>query len=317
MAPSWRATREQMERERASSARSLPEAPALAATPMPAARQTPTPILTASATPTPTTQLPRSTFMASSGEQAFMASSGVPGLAADMLQVPLPLPTVPAFAAAPSGTAPLPTAGYFTSSGFQGGIPVVQDAPASTLPGAMPSAHAIPLRAAGAGTTGVQTKGRRNDAPVIPEGTLRTPEIATAGCDLTSVPDGFPMGPIQGDVENLKTRVDYHTSDPRTGDGAFGVCRTRQVQKSKNKGDTCYLACYKHKEGCKWRTQWEHTTEGWVLLNYLPHCFPVTDGDGNVLQNVPSVPAENGHCHALLHDEARVRARILCMRLPL
>ena len=109
------------------------------------------------------------------------------------------------------------------------------------------------------------------------------------------------MGPIQGDVEDLKNRVNYYTSDPRTGEGAFGVCRTRQVKKSKNKGDTCYLECYRHKKDfCKWKSQWEHTTEGWVLLNYLPHCFPVTDDGGNVLQNMPSVPAANGHGHGSL-----------------
>ena len=258
-----------------------------------------------------------------------MTSAGVQGLQAHLPQVPLPTPrgppaSVPACAAAPSRTAP----------GLQEGIqrvPVVQaaspaNAPgvtASTLPGATPSAHAIPARAAGAETTGAQTKGRRTSrtdaaAVVIPEGTLRSPEVATAGCDFTNVPDGFPMGPILGDVEDLKNRVNYYTSDPRTGEGAFGVCRTRQVRHSKNKGNTCYLECYRHKkDSCKWKCLWEHTTEGWVLLNYLPHCFEATDEGGNVLQNMPSVPAANGHCHALLQDEARVRARILCMRLPL
>ena len=173
---------------------------------------------------------------------------------------------------------------------------------ASTTRGATPSTPAMHAPAA-------QSKRQRrtgNDAD-IPEGTLRSPATATADCDLTNVPMGFPKGPIPGDKDKLKGRVNNYTSDPRTGDGGFGVCRTRQPAKSKNKGDTLYLECYMHKrQGCMWRTRWENTTQGWVLLNYLPHCFPATDAEGNVLKHMPSVPAENGHSHDLIFDEARV-----------
>ena len=206
-----------------------------------------------------------------------------------------------------------PTAG-FASSGCQSDTPMpdahtrgMHAATAGTAAGTATGTATGTAAGTDAGTAAGTSKRQRRTAHEIPEGTLREPQAAVAGCDLTNVPAGFPMGPIQGDVDQLKERLNYYTSNPRTGDGGFGVCRTRQPAKSKNKGDSLYMECYKHKKsGCKWRTNWEHTTEGWVLLNYLPHCYPAVDNQGNELAHMPSVPAANGHSHPLLHDESQV-----------
>ena len=221
------------------------------------------------------------------------------------LSVPLPVPGMAPPPQQPPVVSdiPLPAAGT-ASSGLGGDSPLPNVAAAEGGTGTA-AERALP-------PGGHPSREPRTSAD-IPEGTLRDPETATAGCNYSNVPVGFPMGPIQGDKDKLKERVNHYTSNPETGDGGFGICRTRQVTKSKRKGDTLFLECYQHKRsGCKWSTKWEHTTQGWVLLTYNPHCYTARDDAGNAVAHLPGVPSQNGHSHELLHTEAQVLKPAAC-----
>ena len=125
------------------------------------------------------------------------------------------------------------------------------------------------------------------------------------------------MGPVQGSMKQLQARINNFTANVKAGCGGFGVARTRQPAVSKGKGDTVWLECYRHnvpnvKEGCKWKTKWELTTQGWMLMEYKPHDELPRDANGEPLANARRVPTESGHNHTLLHDETQVSATTSC-----
>ena len=142
---------------------------------------------------------------------------------------------------------------------------------------------------------------------------LREPIAVQPECKLGLVPDGFPLGPIEGDLKNLQEQVNLFTSNPRTGSGAFGVTRTRAAATCRTKGDNVWLQCVCQSTGCQWRTKWEESTLGWLLVDYKVHTGARTDATGQALANEPPVPTENGHNHALLLDEAQVCAKSCSM----
>ena len=92
----------------------------------------------------------------------------------------------------------------------------------------------------------------------------------------------------------------------RTGAGGFGVTRTRAAQQCKTKGDVLWLQCVCQSKGCQWRTKWEESTDGWLLIKYEVHVNAQTDAEGRVLAHAPGVPAANEHGHDLLLDAAQV-----------
>lgn len=138
---------------------------------------------------------------------------------------------------------------------------------------------------------------------------LREPVAIQPECKLGLVPDGFPLGPIEGDLKKLQEQVNLFTSNPRTGYGAFGVTRTRAAATCRTKGDNVWLQCVCQSTGCQWRTKWEESTLGWLLVDYKVHTGARTDATGQALANELPVPTENGHNHALLLDEAQVCAK--------
>ena len=142
---------------------------------------------------------------------------------------------------------------------------------------------------------------------------LREPIAVQPECKLGLVPDGFPLGPIEGDLKKLQEQVNLFTSNPRTGSGAFGVTRTRAAATCRTKGDNVWLQCVCQSTGCQWRTKWEESTLGWLLVDYKVHTGARTDATGQALANEPPVPTENGHNHALLLDEAQVCAKSCSM----
>ena len=88
---------------------------------------------------------------------------------------------------------------------------------------------------------GAPAKGnRRTNSQIATEArvkVLREPAAIRPMCKLGLVADGFPLGPIEGDLKRLQEQVNLFTSNPWTGYGAFGVARTRAAATCRTKGD--------------------------------------------------------------------------------
>ena len=120
-----------------------------------------------------------------------------------------------------------------------------------------------------------------------------------------AVPGGFPKGPIPGSRMQLREFINLHTTKHTTGDGGYGVAMASQPTTAKSRGEKqrlCYTLHRKH--GCKFSLIYENTVQGWVLVNYKPHC----DEDGR--------PSENQHSHDLMLSHAEVMATSVGHHVP-
>ena len=131
---------------------------------------------------------------------------------------------------------------------------------------------------------------------------LRTPSEARAASSLDQslVPDGFPTGPLPCDRESLTKHVNVFTTNVHTSGGGYSVSRCRS-RPNKSIGDRVGFACSKRPrvkgaEGCGWNVSYEETTEGWVLMSYVPHMM------------APHHPSESHHGHELEASAAVMRA---------
>ena len=129
--------------------------------------------------------------------------------------------------------------------------------------------------------------------------------LKSSKIDSSLIPKGFPEGPIQGGRDDLKHRLNKHTTSVKTGDGAFSLTFSSEARVAKNRGDRQRLVCGAHKKkGCHFYVVFELTNEGWVLVTYRPH----VDETGR--------PLPNHHNHELLHSEVEVLASSMGLNIP-
>ena len=250
---------------------------------------------------------------------------GAPDYAATVplrAQGTVPAAAVPPFAAtvdAAYGTPP-----YATASGAGPPVPGLPPFGTGAVHDTRPFPGAHPAYAAQAGVAGgvpmpvpnSKTGKRRTAAELEVDlqqrvKVLRTPSHIGANCNLTQVPVGFPLGPIPGNMKQLQEHVNLFTSNVRSGAGGFGVTRTRAASQCKTKGDVLWLQCVCQTKGCQWRTKWEESTDGWMLVEYKAHVDPQMDAEGRAIVHAPGVPTANEHNHPLLLDAAQVSSHTI------
>ena len=97
----------------------------------------------------------------------------------------------------------------------------------------------------------------------IPKLRSASDAVKTSKIDVNVVPKGFPQGPICGSRDDLKQRLNEHTTSAKTGDGAFSLTFSSEARAAKNRGDRQRLVCSAHKKkGCHFYVVFELTIEG-------------------------------------------------------
>ena len=146
--------------------------------------------------------------------------------------------------------------------------------------------------------------------PLLAEG--RTFESMLA-CDQSTRVDravmsglGYPMGPIVGSHDTLKSEAKAFCSNPNTHGGGWGLHFGGLRDANTKRGPQRRIGCYHSGTGCKWEVKYELTSSGWYAQSCnFPESYKDTSPDASELDVVASF---SGHNHKLEGDKASVMA---------